>query len=191
VIEDFHARDHWDSVPFGPSTDADFLLDLFSLSVADYHGVESVVEGLAEETGDVLRLGLAGEKTPPAAPEREETAGVCGDLTPADTRLTFRRAAAPGGEQPAEVRVALSVLRKKDDRGAVVQRDLGPQDEGDAQLLGRDVGADDAGDSVTVREGDGTDAILLAGLHQFFRVRCPLEKGEVALAPEGDIGTGC
>jgi hypothetical protein len=71
-------------VSLGPSAEADLLLDLFGLPVAGYHGVESVVEGLAEEAGDGIRLGLAGEEAPRAAPQRDESTGLCGDLAPAD-----------------------------------------------------------------------------------------------------------
>ena len=92
------------------------------------------------------------------------------------------------GEQPAEVRVALPVLREEDDRRAVDQRDLGAHDEGDAKLLGPNMGADGAGDPIPVREGERADPVLVAGLDQFLRVGCPFQEREVALAPEGNVG---
>ena len=172
----------------GAPADASLLRDLVGLPVAGDHGVQTVAEGLAEEAGDGIRLDLAGEEALPAAPERDEPAGLYGDLAPADARLALRRAAVPRGEQSAEVRVALPVLREEGDRRAVVQRDLGAHDEGDAKLLGPDVGADDAGDPVPVREGERTDPVLVAGLDQLFRVRRPFQEREVAFAPERDVG---
>jgi hypothetical protein len=128
------------------------------------------------------------DEAPRAAPQCDQAPGVGGDLVPSDQRCSLGGTQAPDGEQPAEMRVALPVLGQEYDRRAVVQGDLGARDERDAELARPDVGPDDPGDAVLVREGQRLDVVLAAGLDQLFRVRSSLQEGEIALAPEGNVG---
>ena len=113
------------------------------------------------------------------------------DLAPADPALAFLASAPPGGDQAAEARVASAARGEQDDRRAVIDGDLGPDEEPHAHLARLDVPLDDAVHAVAVGERHGLEPERRGGLHELLGVTRPLEEGEVALAPERGVAGVC
>ncbi len=154
------------------------------------HRIDAIAECVAQARGHRIRLRFASEQAGIAAPEREQAARVAADFVPGDDRLAFRPAAAAGGQQTAEVRIAVPILREQDDRGrsgVVFHGDLRANQQVHAEFHRFDMRAHDAVHAVAIRERKRRQVQRLRARDQFFRMTGAFEKRAVALAPQRDI----
>ena len=81
-----------------------------------------------------------------------------------------------GGQQPAEVRVALRRLDEERHVRATVQGHLGAGDRADAEVLRRVCELERAEDALVVRERERLVAELRRPQGELLRVRCPVQE---------------
>ena len=187
VIKDLCGCDEGKAVAGGALAKPGFLPDLVGPPVPCEHGVEPVAEGVAQRGSHVARIGLAHEQAVIAAPERDQALCVPADLVPRDGRFPLRRAQPPGRDQAAEVRVAAPVLSEKDEDRVVGQRDLGADDQMEAQLPGLHVRTNDPVDAVAIGKSQRPQSEAVGLCHQLVGMTRAFEERKVAFAPQRTI----
>ena len=160
--------------------------------------VEAVGERLPELSGapPPAGRGIPGQQQPAARPERDQAAGVGAHLLPAHPALALGTAPPPARDEAAEVDVARLALHQQQHRQrrglrageGVDHRELGADDQARGAVAGGGhVGARRPVDAVPVGQHQGGEGEFPAALHQFLRVAGPLQKREVALAPQRHV----
>ena len=93
-----------------------------------------------------------------------------------------------GGDQPAQVGVALAGLAQEGEVAAVVERDLGAGDRPHPERLERLGHLHGPVEPVVIGQGQGRVALLGRRTRELHRVRRPIEEGEGRVAMELDVG---
>jgi hypothetical protein len=109
-----------------------------------------------------------------------------GGMQPVSPLLAAR---APERDQLGQVAVAIAVLRQQDERKRVravriLQVEVGAYDERQLRALRLRMRAHDPGQRALVGDRQRRIAQLHRPRHQFLRVRCPLQEGEVRQAEQ-------
>ena len=202
VVQHLGGGDQGQAGAPGMPAQAGFPAHFLGAPVPCRQRVQPVAERLPQRPGDRARLRAPDQQAPIAAPERNEPPGPLAHLRPGDARLPFRPPPAAGGDQPAEVGVAGPIRReqhaggklrrvtgRRDGRGVRCSVDghLGADDQAHAQLLRLHVRPHHAVHAVAVGQGERLDPERMRLLDQLVGVTRPVEKREVAPAPERDV----
>jgi hypothetical protein len=116
VVEDLDAGHHREAEPRRSGAQPGLLLGLSVAAVSRRQGMEAVPEGFDQGRGHRVGRGRAHQQAAVAAPERQQPLRPRADLVPAHGGLALLAAPAAGGEEAAEVGVALAVLGQQHQR---------------------------------------------------------------------------
>ena len=84
---------------------------------------------------------------------REQAPGVLGDVREGETTFPLRSQPSAARQEATELPVSCAVHRPEQDGAGIHHRDLGPDDQLEADLPGGDVGTNDSGHAVPVGDG--------------------------------------
>ncbi len=190
VVEDLGGGDDGDPRAVGLAAHPGFAGEVVGAQVAGDQRVEPIAERLAQ-VEEERRVGRVHRRV--RAPQREQAVGVFGDLAARHRARALRAPQPPLAQELAEVAVAGAVLREEQHARAFFpfvfpQRHLRADDQLHAQLLRPHVRARHAVHAVAVGERQRGEPEFVRALDQLLGMARPLQEGEVALGPEGDVG---
>ena len=102
-----------------------------------------------------------------------------GDVGETQQAGAFLRFASTEGDQPRQSAISSPVGCQEHNRRSVDRRDLGSDQQLEADLLGRQMRPHHAGDAVRIGNRQCSISLFGRPLHEFIRMRRPLEKRKI------------